>query len=230
MYSEQGGHWSGQTPAAQPPQSSAERPHLGVFVLVGGFAATLFAMFALPIEDPFKGDRPGTLPDDLPGDRSPFGTIAEIWWMYLGLVMLGVLAVCVAITAAVPSARRGMGWITALLTAATAGLYTFALLQTGNLLQFQTTLRAEGSAFDVAAIGIWVTYGTLGVLLLGCLLTALIRTQPRATPAPLGTGPAGPPPGAPFGAPPPQQPPAPAGWQQSGPPPWQQAQPPNSNY
>jgi len=216
-----------------------ERPNLGLFVLIGGFAATLFAMFALPIEDPFPGspNRVGTqiyfshlnqiaslLPDNVPSDSRPLTTLAAAWWQYVSLVVLGLIAVSIGIAAALPRARRLFGWISAALAAAAAGLFTVALLQTTNVVEFQRNFRSSGSAFDVAGTGIWVGYAGLGVLLLGGIITGLIRGRPLATPVP-----------APFGGPPPQQQPpqqqppqpAPAGWQQSGPPPWQQAQPPN---
>lgn len=194
MYSQPSGQWSPAIPAGYP-----ERPNLGVFVLVGGFATTLFGMFALPIQDPFK-NRAGGLPEVYfgtvnqlasvnHGDFPLFGSVGRLWWSWLGLLVLGVLAVVVAAAAALPAARRLLGWASVLVVVAAAVLYSVALRQTGDVIRLAQTFRRDGTSFDVAGSGLWVGYVGLGVLLLGGVLTALIRpgrvtTAPAPAPAP----------------------------------------------
>lgn len=217
MHSEPSGQWSGPQPAAY-----RERPSLGVFVLVGGFATMLFGMFALPVQDPLKGDPSrlsqvyfGTVNQLASLDNSTFplfGSVARLWWSWLGLLMFGLLAVAVAAAAALPVARRLLGWVSVLLAVAAAALYTVALRQTGDIVRLAQTFRREGTSFDVAGTGLWVGYVGLGVLLLGGILTALIRSRPPAT-AP-ATAPAGTPGSYP-----------PAGWQSGPQQQWQPDQP-----
>jgi hypothetical protein len=232
MYSEPSGQWSAPAPAAY-----RERPNLGVFVLVGGLATTLFGMFALPIQDPIKGDNGGLsavyfgVVNQLAnlGTFPLFGSVAKLWWSWLGLLVLGVLAVAVAAAAALPAARRLLGWVSLVVTLGAAALYSFALQQTGDVLQLARTFVRRGTSFDVAGSGLWVGYVGLSVLALGSLLTALIPPGPSA-PAP---GPAfapGPVPGPATGPTPAQGPYPPPGWQ-PGPPQqqWQdQPQPPTN--
>jgi hypothetical protein len=163
MYSEPSGHWPAQPPAPAP-AAPRERPDLGVFVLVGGFATALFGIFALPVQNAIKDDDThlsevyyGTLNQVANLDNGRIrvlGSVARLWWSYLGLTVFGVLAVAVAVAAAVPAARRLAGWVSVLATVAALALYSVALQQTGNINAFLLTFRNIGTSFDVAGSGL----------------------------------------------------------------------------
>jgi hypothetical protein len=213
MYSDPGGQ--PQAPAA----TLRERPHLGLFVLVGGYATMLLGMLGLPLQDPFDGSR-GRLEEiyfgtaaqlaSIYSDTFPiFGGMAKIWWNWLALGMFALLAVAIAIAAALPAARRWLGWILVVLTLGTAGLYTAALQQTGDIYRLARGFQRGGSTWETAGSGVWVGYAGLGVMLLGALITGLLKSRAVAEVVPAAP--------APY---------PPAGWQQGGPglgtpPPWQ---------
>jgi uncharacterized membrane protein YkvI len=160
--------------------AGAERPQPGLLVLVLGLGTTLYAMFGLPVQTTalslgnsfYFGDiRHYSSPERIA--RLAMSRLAAVWWNYLGLTLVALLAVLVAVTAAVPSVRAQTARATAGVAVLVAALHTVALAQTSELSQLVITFRKSGSSFSAAGLGIWVTYAGLAVVAAGAVAVAL---------------------------------------------------------
>ena len=160
-----------------------DRTQPGLLVLVVGLGGTLVALFGLPLQATTTSFGSGFYFGDIRRYSHPaflakiiMSPVAIAWWSYLGYLFAGLLVLLVAVTAAIPAARRSVAQVTAALGVATAAIYTIALIQTSHLERVFETFRRTGTSFDAARYGIWATYAGLVVLVAGAIL--VVATTP----------------------------------------------------
>jgi hypothetical protein len=156
------------------------RTQPGLLVLVMGLGGTLVALFGLPLQATTSSFGNSFYFGDIRRYSHPavvarvvMSPVAAAWWNYLGYLLAGLLVLLVAVTAAAPAVRRSIAQVTAALGAATAAIYTIALIQTSHLERVFVTFRRTGTSFDADRYGIWVTYAGLVVLVAGAILVAV---------------------------------------------------------